>query len=125
MLGYPDTALADANHALEDARAGGQAGTLMYALFHTSLTNVLCANYAAANAQSDEVVRLADEKDAAIWKALATMQKGCVLALSGKASEGIQMITSGITTYQSTGSRVYLPIFLAHLSRAYAEARPI
>ena len=31
------------------------------------------------------------------------------------------MITSGITTYKSTGSRVYLPIFLAHLSRAYAE----
>ena len=121
MLGYPDTALADANHALEDARAGGQAGTLMYAQFHTSLTNVLCANYAAATAQSDEVVRLADEKNAAIWKALATMQKGCVLALSGKASEGIQMITSGITTYKSTGSRVYLPIFLAHLARAYAE----
>ena len=31
------------------------------------------------------------------------------------------MITSGITTYKSTGSRVYLPIFLAHLSRAYTE----
>jgi predicted ATPase len=121
MLGYPDTALADANHALEDARAGGQAGTLMYAQFHTSLTNVLCANYAAATVQSDEVVRLADEKNAAIWKALATMQKGCVLALSGKASEGIQTITSGIATYKSTGSRVYLPIFLAHLARAYAE----
>jgi predicted ATPase len=121
MLGYPDTALADANHALEDARAGGQAGTLMYAQFHTSLTNVLCAKYAAAVAESDEVVRLADEKNAAIWKALATMQKGCVLALSGKAPEGIKMITAGITTYKSTGSRVYLPIFLAHLSRAYAE----
>jgi predicted ATPase len=49
------------------------------------------------------------------------MQKGCVLALSGKAPEGIKMITTGITTYKSTGSRVYLPIFLAHLSRAYAE----
>ncbi|MBO0717448.1 MAG: hypothetical protein J2P55_08970, partial [Rhizobiales bacterium] len=121
MLGYPDTALADANHALEDARAGGQAGTLMYAQFHTSLTNVLCANYPAATAQSDEVVRLADEKNAAIWKALATMQKGCVLALSGNAAEGIRMITAGIVTYRSTGSRVYLPIFLAHLSRAYAE----
>ena len=121
MLGYPETALADADHALEDARESGHAGTLMYAQFHTSLTNILCAKYAAANAQSNEVVRLADEKGAALWKALATMQKGSVLALSGKASEGIQMITSGITTYRSTGSRVYLPIFLSHLSRAYAE----
>jgi predicted ATPase len=121
MLGYPDTALADANRALEDARAGGQAGTLMYAQFHGSLTNVLCANYEAATAQSNEVVRLADEKNAAIWKALATMQKGCVLARSGNVSEGIQMITSGIAAYKSTGSRVYLPIFLAHLSGAYAD----
>jgi len=93
----------------------------MYAQFHTSLTNVLCARYAAANAQSSEVVRLADEKGAALWKALGTMQKGCVLALSGKASEGIQMMTSGITMYRSTGSRVYLPIFLSHLSRAHPE----
>ena len=31
------------------------------------------------------------------------------------------MITSGITMYRSTGSRLYLPIFLSHLSKAYAE----
>ena len=120
MLGYPATALADADDALEHARESGHAGTLMYAQLHTSFTNILCAKYAAANAQSNEVVRLADEKGAALWKALGTMQKGCVLALSGKASEAIQMITSGITTYQSTGSRVYLPFFLSHLSGAHA-----
>jgi predicted ATPase len=85
------------------------------------LSNVLCAKYAAANAQSDEVVRLADEKGAALWKALATMQKGSVFAFSEKVSEGIQMITSGITAYLSTGSRVYLPIFWSHLSSAYAQ----
>jgi predicted ATPase len=121
MLGYPETALADADHALEDAREGGHAGTLMYAQFHTSVTNILCAKYRAANAQSNEVVLLADEKGAALWKALATMEKGCVLALSGKASEAIQMMSSGIATYRSTGSRVYLPFFLLHLSRAHAE----
>jgi hypothetical protein len=58
----------------------------MYAQFHTSLTNVLSAKYAEANTQSNDVVRLAHEKGAALWKALATMQEGCVLALSGKAS---------------------------------------
>src|SRR5262249_15493392 len=104
-----------------DARDGGHAGTLMYAQFHTSLTNVLCAKYAAAHVQSSEVVRLADEKGAALWKALGTMQSGCVLAQSGKPLEAIQMITSGITMYRSTGSRLYLPIFLSHLSKAYAE----
>src|SRR5215470_5969137 len=121
MLGYPEAALADVDHVLEDARDSGHAVPLMYAQFHTSLTNVLCAKYAAANAQSSEVVRLADENGAAFWKALGTMQTGCVLAQSGQASEAIQMITSGITMYRSTGSSLYLPIFLSHLSKAYAE----
>jgi predicted ATPase len=76
---------------------------------------------AAANAQSHEVVRLAEQKGAALWKALATMQKGSVFALSEKVSEGIQMITSGITAYRSTGSRVYLPIFWSDLASAYAQ----
>ena len=117
----PDAALADADHALENAREAGHAGTLMYAQFHTSVTKILCAKYAAANAQSNEVVRLADEKRAALWKALGTMQNGCVLVLSGNAAEAIPMFAAGITTYGSTGSRVYLPFFLLHLSRAHAE----
>ena len=37
MLGYPEAALADADHALQDARETGHAGTLMYAQFHTSV----------------------------------------------------------------------------------------
>ena len=37
MLGYPEAALADADHALRDAREIGQAATLMYALAHTSI----------------------------------------------------------------------------------------
>jgi predicted ATPase len=107
MLGYPEAALADADRAVPDARESGHAGTLMYGQFHTSLTNVLCAKYAAASTQANDAVRLADEKGAALWKALATMQKGCVFALSGKAAEGIQVITAGIAIYRSTGSRAY------------------
>jgi class 3 adenylate cyclase/predicted ATPase len=121
MLGYPVATLADVDHAVKDAHDSGHAGTLMYAQFHTSLTNVLCAKYAVAETQSNDVVRLADEKGAALWKALATMQKGCVLALSGNAAAGIEMMTSGIAAYRSTGSQVYLPKFLSHLSWAYAE----
>jgi len=121
MLGYPDAALVDISRALEEAREIGQAATLMYALVHALLIHIQCGNYAAANAEADEIVALANEKGALFWKALGTMEQGCVLALAGKASEAIQMINSGITTYRSTGSRVYLPFFLAHLSRAHAE----
>ena len=47
LLGYPEAALADAEHALKDARGIGQAATLMYAL-QTSLTHILCGNYASS-----------------------------------------------------------------------------
>ena len=50
MLGYPEAALADTDHALKDAREIGQAATLMYALQCTVTTLILCGNYAAANA---------------------------------------------------------------------------
>ena len=48
LLGYPDAALADAEQALKEAREIGQAATLMFALFFTSLTQIFCGNYAAA-----------------------------------------------------------------------------
>ena len=41
LLGYPEAALADADHALKYAREIGQAATLMYALSATSLTHIL------------------------------------------------------------------------------------
>ena len=62
VLGYPQAALADVDHALKDARDIGQAATLMLALFHASLTYTLCGDYTAADAQSDETVAVANEK---------------------------------------------------------------
>ena len=59
-------------------------------------THILCGHYAAAKTQCDELSRLAEEKGALFWKAAGTMNLGCVLALTGKASEAVRVITSGI-----------------------------
>jgi class 3 adenylate cyclase/predicted ATPase len=120
-LGYPEAALADANHALSDARAIGQALALMFALSITGVTQVFCGNYATARTQFDEVVALADEKRALIWKAHGIVNQGWLLALNGKASDTVQMITAGITAWQSTGATVAVPAYLAYLARAYAD----
>ena len=69
LLGYPDAALRDAEHALKDAREIGQAATLMYRSGPHRRTHILCGNYAAANAQAEELVALAEEKGALFWKA--------------------------------------------------------
>jgi tetratricopeptide (TPR) repeat protein len=69
LLGYPEAALTDTEHARKDAREIGQAATLMYALFLTSFTHTHCGNYATATALVDELVALADEKGTSFWKA--------------------------------------------------------
>ena len=82
------------------ARAIDHAATLMYALMHASLAHIHFGRYAAANVEADEVIALADEKGALIWKALGTLLRGSVSALTGKPSDAVQMISSGISTYR-------------------------
>ena len=121
LLGYPDAALADVDQALKDARDIDQAASLMYALDFASFIRVCSGNYATANVAVDQLVDLADEKGAWFWKALGMLYRGCLSALTGKASEAVQMITSGLTALRSTGALVWVPLYLSYLAKAYAE----
>jgi predicted ATPase len=91
----------------------------MFALFHASLPVVCCGHYAAANALLDKLVALADEKGSLFWKALGMLARG--LALTGKASDAVQVTTSGLAALRSTGSTVWLPLWLSYLATANAE----
>jgi class 3 adenylate cyclase/predicted ATPase len=121
LLGYHDAALADSERALKDAREIGQAATLMFALLHASMTHICCGNYATANALLDELVPLADEKGASFWKAYGMSLQGCLLVLTGKASDAVHMMTSAMAAWRSTGATMWVPVYLSHLARAYAD----
>jgi class 3 adenylate cyclase/predicted ATPase len=121
LLGYPEAALADANQAVSDAREIGQAASLLLALYHASFTHIHCRNYAAVKAQADELVALADEKDALFWKRSGISLQGWLLALTGKASDAVQMITSAFTVRRSMGTTVFMPLYLLYLASAHAE----
>lgn len=121
MLGYPESALADAERALKHARELGQAATLMLALCFTSLTFSLCGSYSTANARLAENRALANEKGAALWKAFGMLSQGCVLAMTGKSSDAAQTIDAGLAEFRATGSTFWTPLFLSYLAKAYAE----
>ena len=121
LLGYPEAALADVDRALKDAREIGHAPSLMYPLAHTSLTHFLLRNYVAADAQARQLVAVAEEKSAPLWKAWGRAVQGSVLAETGKASDAVDQITSGIAAYRSTGATVWVPIWQSELAGAYAE----
>jgi predicted ATPase len=121
MLGYPQAGLSDADQAIQEAREIGQSASLMFAMVIGSFPMIFCGNYAKAKVVIDEVAALADEKGALLWKASGIVQQGCLLTLTGKASDAVQIVTSGIAAWRSTGATVWTPIYLSYLARAYAE----
>ena len=121
LLGYPEAALSDADHALKDAREMGHAATLMFALGVTSINRVWCGDFASANLQVAEEIALADEKGAFFWKAAAMMHHSVVFAPTDDASNAIQMLTSAIAAWRSTGTTLWMPLFLSYLALACAK----
>ena len=121
ILGYPDSALGDAERAVRYARDLENAPSLMYALVHTPFTYFLCGDYAAARASSDELVMLADQKGALFWKAYALVHQGCHVALSGDYSEATELLSTRIAAFRSTGATLFAPWYLPYLALAYAS----
>jgi class 3 adenylate cyclase/predicted ATPase len=120
-LGYPEAALTDTDHALEYAREIGQAATLMLALSFAGLICNLCRNHTEAIVRAQELMPLAEEKGSLPWKALGMMNQGSALAMTGRASEAIEVLTSVLAAFRATGATLFTPFYLLYLARAYAE----
>jgi tetratricopeptide (TPR) repeat protein len=122
QLGYPTASRNDGERALKNAREIGQAPTLMYALFRASWMHMFYGHYAEAQLLLDELAALAGEKDASLfWKATEISFRGALFALTGKASDAVRAITSGMTSLRSTAATLYEPWHLSHLAMAYAD----
>ena len=68
---------------------------------HVALyAHIHCGNYKGAKAELEELVALANEKGAPLWKALATINEGLLLAVDGNPSDAIKTFTSGMAAYQ-------------------------
>jgi predicted ATPase len=93
----------------------------MYVLNFSAWTHIHCGNYAAAKALVDEFSAFKDQTGSLFWGAWGMMQQGCLLALTGKAPDAVQTITSGVTAMQSTGTTMWMPLWLSYLTRANAE----
>jgi predicted ATPase len=89
----------------------------MHALGREAYSYIWCGDYTAAHAQLDELIALADERG----KALGTVSRGEIFALTGNAPDAVQAITSGMTSLQATGATLFVPRHLWHLAIAYAH----
>jgi predicted ATPase len=121
LLGYPAAARNDGERAVKNAREIVHPTTLMFALHAAGFNYISCRDCAAAIAQVDELIALADEGGALYWIALGTAYRGSLFALTGKALDAVQAITSGIASLRSSESTLYEPYFLSYLAIAYAD----
>jgi predicted ATPase len=121
LLGYPEAALADTKSALGDAREIGQAATLMYALNMAAFTVIFSGDYVAAKKHSEELMVLGHERATPQWKARGMIHQSWILSLTGKASEAVSTITSGLDGFRSTGATQFTPLHLSSLAKAHAE----
>ena len=120
--GYPEAALADAGRGIKHSREIDHAASLMLTMSAGSMPYLLCGRYAVAKTQSDEIVALAGEKGGYVgFKAIGMMNQGLLLALTGRESDAIHTITSGIEAWRSNGGTLFVPIYLSYLARIYAE----
>jgi len=122
LLGYPETALKDADRALMEARQIEHAATLMFTLNFPILINTYCGHYDAANEHLKELVLLAEEKGAPFRKAEGVLRRGYILTLTGQAAKAVEMVTSGIDLWRSAGSTIFTPEHQFMLAIAYADA---
>ena len=120
MLGYPAMALADAECALQEAREIGQPANLMY-LVHLAFPLIFCGRYTEANKLLDEIITLTNERGAVYFNAHAIMFQGCLFAVTSKASDSVRLMVPAVTSLQSTGSTLWMPLYLSSLANAYSE----
>jgi hypothetical protein len=113
-----EAALRDADDAVKNAREMGQAAALMLALNHAAIPYTLCGNHAVAAAHAQELVSLAEEKGSLFWKARGMINQGSVLALTGRASDATEKLTSGTTACRSTGGTLWIPFHLPRLGNS-------
>jgi hypothetical protein len=59
---------------------------------------------------------LASEKGALFWKGGAILVKGSLLVVTGKASDAVRTITSGLREYRAPGATIWMPTYLSYLA---------
>ena len=121
ILGYPEAARLDVEHALREAREIGQAGTLMFALRYVIPVHIWRGDYVAANALIDELGALAHATNANLWKATEMAERVFLSALTGKTSNIVNMMTSALEAVEATGTTLMMPRSKTFLAHAHAR----
>jgi class 3 adenylate cyclase/predicted ATPase len=120
-LGYPESALRDAEEALKSARALSQTGTLAAALLFASTVNFFCRKFGEAEARAEELIALAEKYGLAYWKDIAGMFGGWVFAATNRGDGAVKLISQSLSGLTKARTTIFFQFSLVCLARAHVS----
>jgi predicted ATPase/class 3 adenylate cyclase len=123
ILGLPDSAVQRAQEAVALAKELEHPFTLAYALYHSGFLHLwrresdIVADHAAA------VLKVAEDHDLEIWRALGNVLLGAAKTGLGRAEEGLAQLQEGVNLYRGLRTPpVFWPLLLLFYAGAQAQA---
>jgi predicted ATPase len=121
-LGLPDHALAGSNAAIAEAQMLGHPPSLAAILSLSNRLLSLRGDNATLGERASQAAAVATEQGFARFRAEVTIFRGWARIESGDPTEGISLLRSGSTDYNSTGTKIWLPYHTAILAKACESA---
>jgi tetratricopeptide (TPR) repeat protein len=123
MSGFPDTAQRRAAASIALAERLGHPYSLAYAVFHAAVLEMWSARFDSAGELAQRVVRIATEREYAIWHASGLIVEGVAVSAQGRPDEGVEMTDRGFGLYESIRTPpIFWPQILGFRAQGLARA---
>jgi len=123
LLGFPDTAARRAESALHLAEQLHHPYSLAYATFHVALLDLWSGRVDIAHERAGAVIRIAEEHDYQIWRAIGLTLHGVTTAALGNPENGLARSEQGIALYENLRTPpVFWPALLSLKAHACSLA---
>jgi predicted ATPase len=122
-FGYPEMADRHATAGRELAVRIGHPYSLAYVAFHTTFLDYWNGRMESVAKGAEEVLKVAEEHEYRVWKALAHVLAGVAESALGDANAGVERAEKGIALYEDLNSPpVFWPLVLGLRARAHENA---
>ena len=122
-LGFPDRAVARAEAAVALANSLNHPFTQAYTLFHVGFLALWQGEMDHVQQRANSALKVAEEHDYQIWRALALLLQGVAMTGLGNARDGLARADQGMSLYRGLDTPpVFWPLLLTIRARSFGLA---
>ena len=123
LLGFPDRAVTESTRGVDIARQLNHPFSLAYGLYHSGFLHLWRREFEIARDRALGVVKVVDEHELPIWRALGMVLLGASNTGLGDPELGLSQIQEGLDLYQGLRTPpIFWPLIRSLEAAAYAHA---